>query len=267
MFHVSKLLENIDALLVPHLEQHIAKTLNPNLWEGKSLKEPVRETLLRIARKFQDFIGVPLTVKDIILTGSMANYNYTLHSDVDLHLVAEVSDPHSSVVEKELGDAKKFEWNTKHHILIYGHTVELYLQSPKEVHHSSGIFSLLTNAWVKEPTPYDKSPNMQEIQQRVSQWVRHIDATIRQAKGDPISLQSLKKRLKRLRQAGLDRDGELSDENLIYKDLRDKGYLTKVVNALNRGVDSRLSLPLISEIPKGPLPTATAGLAGNLNFR
>ena len=38
---------------------------------------------------FIDFIGVPLLIEDVIFTGSLANYNWSEYSDIDLHVVCD----------------------------------------------------------------------------------------------------------------------------------------------------------------------------------
>ena len=52
----------------------------------------------------------------------------------------------------------------------------------------------------------------------------------------------IKERLKNFRQAGLDKDGEYSLENLAFKDLRNTGYLEKLSNLKNSFIDKTLSL-------------------------
>ena len=69
--------------------------LNTDVWEGNVLKDEVREKLLEIAEEFVKFINVELEmddIKDIIFTGSLANYNYTKFSDIDLHLLINFKD-------------------------------------------------------------------------------------------------------------------------------------------------------------------------------
>ena len=58
--------------------------LNPALWENDRLRPEVRETLIRIARNFQEFIGVDnFDIQDVTLSGSNAAYTYTPNSDID----------------------------------------------------------------------------------------------------------------------------------------------------------------------------------------
>ena len=61
--------------------------LNPLIWDGQILKPEVRSKLIRIARAFEEFVGVDLDVVDYTITGSNANYTRTEHSDLDLQLV------------------------------------------------------------------------------------------------------------------------------------------------------------------------------------
>ena len=63
--------------------------LNSELWdEDKKLRPEVRDRLMRIAEKFiKPTLGKGVTIKDITFTGSLANYNYSDMSDIDLHII------------------------------------------------------------------------------------------------------------------------------------------------------------------------------------
>ena len=65
--------------------------LNPKIWEkdGNSytMKPEVREKLLEITNLFIDFLGVDVIVTDIIMIGSLVNYNWSKYSDIDLHIL------------------------------------------------------------------------------------------------------------------------------------------------------------------------------------
>jgi predicted nucleotidyltransferase len=49
----------------------------------------VRARLLDIAYDFIDFLGVDIVVTDVVMTGSLANYNWSEYSDVDLHIITD----------------------------------------------------------------------------------------------------------------------------------------------------------------------------------
>ena len=65
--------------------------LNPLVWESdEKIKSEVRNILLKNAKRFIEFSDVEnLKFNDIILTGSMANYNYNEESDLDIHIILD----------------------------------------------------------------------------------------------------------------------------------------------------------------------------------
>ena len=64
--------------------------LNDKLWVDGALKQKFRSKLIDVAKKFYEDLELPLdALKDITLTGSLANYNYTSVSDIDLHLIVD----------------------------------------------------------------------------------------------------------------------------------------------------------------------------------
>ena len=67
--------------------------LSPKAWSGNRLRPEVRYKLLQTAKLFINYLDIPgFRVLDIVLTGSMANYNYTEYSDFDVHVVTKYAD-------------------------------------------------------------------------------------------------------------------------------------------------------------------------------
>ena len=64
--------------------------LNPLFWDGDELKPEVRKILLMNAKRFIEFCDLDnYKFTDIVLTGSIANYNYNENSDVDIHIIMD----------------------------------------------------------------------------------------------------------------------------------------------------------------------------------
>lgn len=92
-----------------------------------------KDKLLQIGNKWADFAKIPSNaVKDMILVGGNANYNYTRFSDLDLHLVVDKSQIADcpDLLDDYLRDKKKL-WALVHDIKIYAHPVELYAQDER----------------------------------------------------------------------------------------------------------------------------------------
>ena len=114
----------------------------PNIWDGEELNSQVREALLLIAEEFYNTLDVSSPLEDVRFTGSLANFNYTPKSDLDLHLIIDFSkvDENSQLV-KNYFDAKRVLWNKKHTIVVKGYEVEVYIENVGEKHISTGIYS------------------------------------------------------------------------------------------------------------------------------
>ena len=93
--------------------------LNPKIWneDGKSyvMKPEVRERLLEIANEFIDYLKIEIIITDVVLTGSLANYNWSKYSDFDIHIIANFNQfPQSHVdLYKEFFMLKKALFNKK----------------------------------------------------------------------------------------------------------------------------------------------------------
>ena len=214
--------------------------LNPDLWEGNRLKPQVRLALFKIAKAFVDFINVEdLELTDITISGSNASFNYNDKSDIDLHLIANSNGP-CKVNLKDLFQAKKVIFNDQHDIEIMGHAVEVYVQGSEDTHISNGVYSVYNNDWVKFPKKITVKPYVTNIEDKFE----HLGEEIKQAldSGDPQTIARLKKRIKDMRQAGLEKNGEFGVENLAFKLLRNAGLIQKLYDAEVKEVDKELSL-------------------------
>jgi len=224
--------------------------LNSKIWdENMQLRKEVREKLLQTANEFIDFIGVPLLIEDVIFTGSLANYNWSEYSDIDLHVVCDFiqfSDTELSLYE-ELFKVKKTIFNTNHDIKIFGYEVELYVQNATEAHFSSGVYSVLYDEWDVKPEKEDSNIDTKILKSKINHWKSQIDTVVDNATEKDIDeareyIKKFKEKLKKYRSSGLKKEGEYSYENLVFKYLRRSDYLEKLFNLENNLLDKELSL-------------------------
>jgi hypothetical protein len=228
--------------------------LNPKIWEkdGKSytMKPEVREKLLETANLFIDFLGVDVIVTDIIMIGSLVNYNWSKYSDIDLHIVVNFNQfpENAKDLYLEFFDLKKVIFNQKHNITMFGYDVECFVQKEDETTFSSGIYSILYDMWMNEPKKLGiENIDKELLKDRASQWMRIIDGVIDNIQDeDPDEIKSLvkkyKEKLKKFRNCGLEKDGEMSLENLVFKLLRRNGYVEKLYDAPTEVIDKKLSM-------------------------
>ena len=223
----------------------IKDTLNPKIWETP--KEPnnavmipkVRKALMRIAEEFIDYLGDDVFVDDIHLTGSLANFNWSEFSDFDLHVIVDLQQyENQSEIYKELFNLKKQVFNDKHNIKIFGYDVELYSQDAEEQHYSSGVYSIMNDEWVSNPKKFKNKIDKSVLENKIKSWVEKIDTAIDEGK----DLETIKNKLKEYRKSGLEKDGELSYENLVFKFLRRSGHIEKLFDTANKETDKELSI-------------------------
>jgi len=112
--------------------------LNDKVWKDYNLNPEIKHLLLKIAYEFVDYLKIPIPIKDITLTGSLANFNFTKNSDFDLHIITDFGKINE---DNELLDnyfrAKSLIWESKNKIEIKGYPVKLYVQDEKLKHHST----------------------------------------------------------------------------------------------------------------------------------
>jgi predicted nucleotidyltransferase len=238
----------------------VKETLNPKVWEdcesaeNATMKPKVRQALMRIAEEFIEDLGDDVFVEEIYLMGSLANFNWSEYSDFDLHVIVDFERyEKQEELYKELFDLKKKLFNDKHNIKIFGYDVEVYAQGISDEAHSDGVYSVMNNEWIHKPKKTHKNLDMSVLKTKIKSWTDKIDDAIEDAKseGNVETLKALKDKLKDYRQSGLDKDGEFSYENLVFKYLRRSGHIGKLFDEKTKIKDKELSVETqIQEISK-----------------
>jgi len=230
------------------------ETLNPKIWENPSkpskshMRPKVKEALMDIANEFIEYLDVPMFVKGVTMTGSLANFNWSQFSDIDLHLMVNFDQFGKEIdLYKQLLNLKKTLFNSQHDIKIYGYEVELYVQDISETHFSSGVYSVSDDEWVIPPKKVHVEIDKNQLKSKVKSWTDQIDALLDNLEGEDSglikkSIDNLKDKLKKYRSTGLEQGGEYSYENLTFKFLRRNGYVQKLFDMENQMVDKNLSL-------------------------
>ena len=106
---------NIDGILT------INDTLRPSFWKEGVLEPKVSDALMKVATDFFENLGLEgVDLDDVTFTGSLANYNWTKFSDIDLHLLLDFTkiDENFDLV-REFFSAKTSNWNKKLSILLH----------------------------------------------------------------------------------------------------------------------------------------------------
>jgi AAA+ superfamily predicted ATPase len=131
-----------------------------------------------------------------------------------------------------------------HDITIKNIEIEIYPQNSDEKHVSSGVYSVLRNNWINKPKKFKQSIDKENILAKFSKLEKEIKLSLRDAedKLDSSYIEKLIEKIKKMRKSGLEKSGELSDENIVYKIIRDRGYLQKLFDNKNNIIDNQLSL-------------------------
>jgi hypothetical protein len=258
-YHIRKRLkeitapENVDVTDVSKLKSG----LSGKIWEkGGILKPEVRTKMIELGKEFYKSLGIDYPIKDIFFTGSLANYNWTSHSDADVHVLFEA--PEEDEFLSEYIFAKKEVWSDKHNITIYGFPVELFAKNVEDEHGSKAIYSLLQNKWVKKPSKKNVNIDSESIQIKTADLMNKIDDVEKISDDEKRfdAADKLKDKIKKMRQASLEAGGEYSTENLVFKTLRNNGYLDKLSDIKTMSFDKQKSLNEV-ELMNSPIKRNT----------
>ena len=237
-------------------------TLAPKIWDGFDLNPKVRLKLLDIADDFWEFVNLNwVKRKGIYLTGSICNFNWSKHSDIDMHIVVDFSDVDDREdFVQDYFNSKKDEWNTEHSKLkIYGFQVELYIENVNAETESGGIYDLEDNSWVKKPNSDNIKPiglDKYTIKDKSAELMTKVDDLYDKFKvtDDDAELRAIGNEasdildgIKKMRKVGLKRGGESDKFNIVYKVLRRAGYIDKLWNLKSSLYDKLNSITEINE--------------------
>jgi DNA-binding Lrp family transcriptional regulator len=221
--------------------------LNPKIWDDFKIDDEVREDLLKIAEDFYASTDLEADVEDIVLTGSLANYNWSeKYSDYDLHILIDFTNVNDAIdLVKKYVDSAKSIWNKEHDIKIKGYEVEVYIQDVSEPHKSTGVFSLLNNKWNVKPEKFNFEPDEEMIAEKGKSVMMMVDELEEQVDEDKYDsfIEKVKKvweKVKNYRKSGLESEGgELSMGNLVFKFLRRNGYIGKIIELKRKSYDNQ----------------------------
>ena len=218
--------------------------LNPKYWTNEKLDPEVWQALNKISKEWAKFANIPArAIKDIILVGGNANYNYTKHSDLDLHLVIDKTGVKCDGLVDDYLLSKKQLWGLTHDITVKGQPVELYAQDFRDpFRKGQGVYSLKSNKWLQQPERVKFNPSSPEVKAKVYDLQRAIDDLIDSKSDDIATFRRLKGKLKGMRQTAIEKGGEYAPENLAFKELRNRGTLDKLSKYLRNLEDEELSL-------------------------
>jgi hypothetical protein len=228
----------------------IKDTLEPQIWQNEKLNATVKSKLMKIATDFYNGLKLPSEVKmkDVIFTGSLANYNWSKFSDVDLHIVLDFSQLEGGDQFKEdFFWAQKALWNQEHDITIFDYPVEIYAQDIKAKLVATAVYSVKFDKWVLKPEHENFKINKKVIKNKAEMFIERLkdirdDYKSKDYQSVVDKVGALKDKIKKYRTAGLDNGGEFSLENLVFKVLRRTPFMDILDSYKAKAYDTLMSV-------------------------
>jgi hypothetical protein len=98
----------------------------------------------------------------------------------------------------------------------------------------------MQDKWLSKPQKENIQIDKEKIQEKYNDTVRKINSAIKAQNIE--KLKTIVKDVYDMRQSGLDKSGELSTENLVFKILRNRNYIEKLKQEINNLYDKSQSL-------------------------
>ena len=220
-----------------------SKTLNPLIWDIKNrLHTPIRERLIKIAKKVLDDVDTPIKIKNIFLTGSLCSYEWSPASDWDLHIIVEPEEGYCGIdTLSDYFDSKSKIFNKEHNIFIKGYPVEVNIKDKEGLFKDKAVYDLLKDSWLAKPEHPSIFLNDPEVMENAARFQEKINSIINH-EGSIENIKKLRDEIKDMRQKGLEEEGEFTVGNLTFKALRHSGYIKKLYDYKAKIQDAELSL-------------------------
>lgn len=216
------------------------KELNPKIWEDKKLKRDVREAIIDIVSEFMDNLIIPVEILDVRVVGSNASYNYTEHSDLDVHIISNLELVGSPTeIVQALYNSERSNFNRTHNIKIKGIDVELYVEDVNSSVTSNGIYSVIDDIWIKEPQMV-KERSVKIDKKELRDLVNSVKSVLDD--GDSDDIKDCINMLYLMRKDSIATDGEYGVGNLLFKEIRNRGLLSALKDKYNEMISDELTL-------------------------
>jgi predicted nucleotidyltransferase len=224
--------------------------LFPKFWRQGSLNPIVARKLMAIADQIIKSLQLDSNVEDVIITGSIASYNWHELSDIDLHIMLDFEkiDKNFDLVKRML-DQTRINWNKKHNIRIADKEVEIYFQHYTEPHEANGIWSLELEKWLATPVKLNPELDLKTTEKKaeaIAQSIEHVQDMISKSEYKEAYeyADKIKLKIAKMRQTGLANDGIFSPENLAFKMLRNSGLLEMLSTSKILAFDKMMGLEM-----------------------
>jgi predicted nucleotidyltransferase len=227
------------------IEYH--KNLNRQFWLNNHLKSGIRKNLLNLAKFYFKQLDLGVELKDVIFTGSLANYNYTDLSDIDIHIIIDYKKlTNDDEFAKEFFSNKRSIWADSNEIKVNGFPVEIYVQDVSQLDDKGmgSMYSLLDNKWIKKPKY--KLPQVEKhlITTKVNKYldilnkISMMDDSIKKVE----AYNKVFEKMRTDRKKATQKEGEFSVDNLVFKVLRNKGVFDIIKNNKKEIVNNLFSM-------------------------
>ncbi len=230
-------------------------SLFPKFWKNGSLNPIVSRKLIEIAEGVVQSLDLDHEPEDLVITGSIASYNWHSLSDIDLHIMLDFSKIGEDInLVKRMLDQTRINWNKKHNIKIAEKEVEIYFQHYTEPHEANGIWSLTLEKWLATPVRLNPEIDLRTTEKKaeaIAQSIEHLYEVFKKEKFKEAYEYAglIKDKIARMRSSGLSDEGIYSPENLAFKMLRNAGYLEKLSSLRIEAYDRMMSVKLENKKP------------------
>lgn len=228
--------------------------LNPRFFIGNKLNRRIRKIMLNLFNILINEITLKKVNQSIVdknFVGSMASYQWSENSDIDLHLIVddeELAREYNTSTIEILETLRKTAKHLNKKFYILGHPVELYIQGKNEPFYSDGVYNIEYDTWEKIPEikTFDKEKikkakkQAKEYKKYIFQKMKSINIDLKnmhkneknaeKLKNDLFFIENEISKLKNERNKSIRKEGNDSIGNMRFKFIQRDKVIDKMKN-------------------------------------
>ncbi len=213
-------------------------SLNPQIFdiENEKMNMDVRKKFLRLANIFFERLDITDSILDVWLVGELANYNWSIYSDIKIRGVVNLSEIKNN---KEIFD-KIQKWSEEHDIVLMDFSVDLNLDDKKtKEYDGEGVYSIMYDRWLSNPIFLEQKYDTKSVGKYVMGFLKRMKDIIKNSQDANEKKASFEKMFDYAN--SLKNSKESDDKKTAFNYLRRNGIIKKAGNVKNNALDYEYS--------------------------
>jgi hypothetical protein len=190
-------MKTLNSFLGESILDPIQETLSPELWKNEKMKASVKSIIIkRLELWLKTKTNKP--IKKILMLGSMAGYQFTSQSDIDVNFVIDVSDEKRDEIAGDMAEelnGRKLQGTE--------HPINYYISNTfKSEWKGQALYDVIKDTWIQKPEAQEQGTiitNFRAVSEIARFFIAGVDMVLSEYQSDVAAYESYVSALKSLK--------------------------------------------------------------------